>query len=77
MIIGTTCIIIISYRQKEENMEKRDLKISFGKSGSGSISPKLSIPKSFLDKIGITQEEREIEIEVNEDTQEIIIRKKK
>lgn len=58
-------------------MEKRELKISFGKSGSGSISPKLSIPKSFLDKIGVTQEEREIELLVNEDTQEIIIRKKK
>ena len=58
-------------------MKKRDLKISFGKSGSGSISPKLSIPKTFLDKIGVNQEEREIEIEVNEDTQELIIRKKK
>ncbi len=58
-------------------MEKRDLKISFGKSGSGSISPKLSIPKTFLDKIGVTQEEREIELEVNEDTKEITIRKKK
>ncbi|WP_373076420.1 AbrB/MazE/SpoVT family DNA-binding domain-containing protein [Fusobacterium mortiferum] len=58
-------------------MEKRELKISFGKSGSGSISPKLSIPKSFLDKIGVTQEEREIELLVNEDTKEIIIRKKK
>lgn len=58
-------------------MEKRILKVSFFKSGSGSISPKLSIPKSFLDKIGVTQEEREIELLVNEDTKEIIIRKKK
>lgn len=58
-------------------MEKRTLKVSFFKSGSGSISPKLSIPKSFLDKINVNKEEREIELEVNEDTQEIIIRKKK
>ena len=58
-------------------MKKRDLKISFGKSGSGSISPKLSIPKTFLDKIGVTQEDRKIELEVNEDTKEITIRKKK
>ena len=58
-------------------MEKRDLKISFGKSGSGSISPKLSIPKTFLDKIEVNQDEREIELELNEDTKEIIIRKKK
>lgn len=57
-------------------MKKRDLKISFGKSGSGSISPKLSIPKTFLDKIGVTQEDRKIELEVNEDTKEITIRKK-
>lgn len=58
-------------------MEKRILKVSFFKSGSGSISPKLNIPKSFLDKIEINQEDREIEIELNEDTKEIIIRKKK
>lgn len=58
-------------------MEKRDLKISFGKSGSGSISPKLSIPKTFLDKIEVNQDEREIELELNENTKEIIIRKKK
>lgn len=58
-------------------MEKRILKVSFFKSGSGSISPKLNIPKSFLDKIEINQENREIEIELKEDTKEIIIRKKK
>lgn len=58
-------------------MEKRILKVSFFKSGSGSISAKLNIPKSFLDKIEINQEDREIEIELNEDTKEIIIRKKK
>ena len=58
-------------------MEKRILKVSFFKSGSGSISPKLNLPKSFLDKINVNQEEREVEVVVNEDTQEIIIRKKK
>ncbi len=58
-------------------MEKRVLKVSFFKSGSGSISPKLNIPKSFLEKIEVNQENREIEIEVNEDTKEITIRKKK
>lgn len=58
-------------------MNKRILKVSFFKSGSGSISPKLSIPKSFLDIIEVNKEEREIEIEVREDTKEIIIRKKK
>lgn len=58
-------------------MEKRILKVSFFKSGSGSISPKLNLPKTFLDKIGVNQEEREVEVEINEETQEITIRKKK
>lgn len=58
-------------------MEKRVLKVSFFKSGSGSISPKVNIPKSYLEKLNITQEEREIEVELREDTEEIIIRKKK
>lgn len=58
-------------------MEKRILNVSFSKSGSGSISPKLSIPKSFLDKIGVNQENREIEVILNEDREEITIRKKK
>jgi hypothetical protein len=58
-------------------MEKRVLKVSFFKSGSGSVSPKLNIPKSFLDKIGVTQEDREIEITIDEKTSKIIIEKKK
>ncbi|MGL5949838.1 MAG: AbrB/MazE/SpoVT family DNA-binding domain-containing protein [Cetobacterium sp.] len=58
-------------------MIKRILKVSFFKSGSGSISPKLNIPKSFLDILDINQEEREVEVQVDEDTKEIIIRKKK
>lgn len=58
-------------------MEKRVLKVSFFKSGSGSISPKLNIPKSFLDKIGVTQEDREIEITIDEKTSKIIIEKKR
>ncbi len=58
-------------------MEKRVLKVSFFKSGSGSISPKLNIPKSFLDRIGVTQEDREIEITIDEKTSKIIIEKKK
>lgn len=58
-------------------MEKRDLNISFYKSGSGSISAKLTLPKSFLDKLKVTQEERTVEVTLDEENQEIIIRKKK
>lgn len=57
-------------------MEKRDLNISFSKSGAGNITPKLTLPKKWIDKMNITQEERAVEVEFREDTNEIVIRKK-
>lgn len=57
-------------------MEKRTLKISFGKSGNGGVNPKLSIPKSFLDRMNITQDEREIEMLFDEEKMSITIIKK-
>lgn len=57
-------------------MEKRDLKISFGKSGNG-IGAKLTIPIPFLRKLGINQDEREIELIFDEEKQVLEIRKKK
>lgn len=57
-------------------MEERNMKISFGKSGSGSISPRVSLPLSWLTRIGITPEDREVEIVLNEENEEIILRKK-
>lgn len=57
-------------------MEKRTLKISFGKSGNGGLNPKISIPKTFLDKLNITQENREVEMILDEDNQKLIIMKK-
>lgn len=57
-------------------MEERILKITFGKSGNGGINPKLSIPKSFLDKLNITQEEREVKISLDEENSKIVITKK-
>lgn len=57
-------------------MEKRDLKISFGKSGNG-IGAKLTLPIPFLRKLGINQEERDIELILDEEKQVIEIRKKK
>ena len=58
-------------------MEKLLLNVSFYLSVAGSISAKLNIPKSFLDKLKVTQEERTIEVTLDEENQEIIIRKKK
>lgn len=44
--------------------ENRELKIMFNKSGGtaskNSYSPKISIPKSWLDDMGITLDAREI-----------------
>lgn len=57
-------------------MEKRTLKISFGKSGNGGVNPKLSIPKSFLDKMNVTQDEREVEMLFDEEKMSITIIKK-
>ena len=57
-------------------MEERTLKITFGKSGNGGINPRLSIPKSFLDKLNITQEEREVKISLDEENSKIVITKK-
>ena len=44
-------------------MSKRTLKVSYGKSGAGYVNTKLSIPKTILDDMGVSQEEREVELE--------------
>lgn len=56
-------------------MEERRLKVNFYKAGSGSMSSKTNIPISFYKKIGVTPEEREIIVTVNEKTGEIVIKK--
>lgn len=56
--------------------KKRELKISFNKGGSGSISPKITIPKKYLDILEITQDQREVIMELDEERKAIIITKK-
>lgn len=59
-------------------MERRELKVMFNKSGGtaskNSYSPKISIPKSWLDDMGVTLDEREII--VTYENGQIIIKKK-
>lgn len=43
-------------------MESRNAKISFNKSGRGSMTPKLTLPMSWIKEMGITEDEREIQI---------------
>ncbi len=57
-------------------MEKRDLNVSFYKAGDGT-GTKITLPKPWLRKMGVTEEEKQIELTFNEETQEITIRKKK
>ncbi|MBM6875696.1 AbrB/MazE/SpoVT family DNA-binding domain-containing protein [Fusobacterium mortiferum] len=57
-------------------MEKRDLNISFYKAG-GTLATRLNIPIPWIKKMGLTPEERGIELIFDEEKEEIIIRKKK
>lgn len=55
-------------------MENRNLKISFNKSGSGSYTPRLSLPITWIREMGISQEDREVVVSLCEDF--IMVRKK-
>ena len=54
-------------------MEKRKINMMFQKGGSGSITTRIAIPKKWVDKIGVTQGEREVIIEF--DGERIVVRK--
>lgn len=56
-------------------MDSRKLKISFNKSGRGTYTPKLALPTSIIRDMGITQEDRDIELTYNEQTKEITLKK--
>lgn len=57
-------------------MEKRDLNISFYKAGNGEAT-RLTIPKPWLAKLGITKEERAVELILDEENSQLVIRKRK
>ena len=56
-------------------MNKRILRISFNKSGSGSITKRLTLPSSIMKDMGITEDEREVEMIYDENGKEITIKK--
>ena len=58
-------------------MEERKLKVNFYRAGSGSISSKTNIPISFFKKIGVTPDERDIKVILDEEKGQIIIEKDK
>lgn len=51
-------------------------KITLAKAGNGAISPKLSVPWKWLQSIGITEDERDIELSFDEENKKIILEKK-
>ena len=57
-------------------MEEISKKINFSKSGTGGYTPRLNLKTEWLKNMGISKEENEVLIKYNEETQEIIIKKK-
>ncbi len=52
-------------------MEKRNAKISFNKSGRGTLTPRATLPISWVKQMGLSEELREVEL-VFEDNKIII-----
>ena len=57
-------------------MEKRDLNISFYKAGNNGISTKMNLPKKWVEKLGVTPEDRAVEVVFDEEIKAIVIKKK-
>ena len=56
-------------------MEKKEKNISFGKAGNG-VGSKINLPMPWLKKMGITQEDRAVIVEYDEENQVITIKKR-
>lgn len=57
-------------------MIERNLKISFNKSGRGTFTPKIALPISFINDMGITMDNREVKVLYDEEKKELIIKAK-
>lgn len=56
-------------------MEERKLKILFGKSGNGYLNPRISLPISWIRDMGISTDDKEVNVSYDENSKEIIIKK--
>lgn len=56
-------------------MEKKVNKISFRVSGKGTTSASVSLPKQWLFKIGVTEDNREVELKFDLENKKITIEK--
>ena len=55
-------------------MEERKLNVSFGKGGSGSFSPRIAVPITWLRDLGIDEENKEVTL-IKEDGKIILKRR--
>lgn len=58
-------------------MDKRKLKVIFGKDGRGATNTKVTLPITWLRNMGITQDERDVSVEYDKENEQIIIKKEK
>lgn len=56
-------------------METRILKLSYSKSGAGNITPRITLPVKWTKELGLSTEDREVEVTLDGDA--IIIKKSK
>lgn len=56
-------------------MEERNLKVMFNSDGKGRYTHKLSLPKTWLEKMEVHFDDREVTVVFDEEKKEIIIRK--
>ena len=54
-------------------MEERKVKIIFNKSGAGNITPRVTLPATWIKQLGLNQDNREVKITF--DNEKIIISK--
>ncbi|MHD0313959.1 AbrB/MazE/SpoVT family DNA-binding domain-containing protein [Fusobacterium ulcerans] len=58
-------------------MEKRDLNISFYKAGNGGTSNRITLPRKWINDMGISENDKRVEVFYDEETKIITIVKKK
>ena len=71
---------MIVLRKKNEDIatidntieEKNNKKINFSKGGSGSLTAKITIPLSYVEHIGVTLEEREVAVNIDDNVITIV-----
>jgi hypothetical protein len=54
-------------------MEERQIKVTYNKSGRGSLTPKITLPMSWIKQMSLSEDDREVIISF--DGKEIKIRK--